>query len=49
MTSAESRIRDTNMAEEFTEFTKENIIYQAATSMAAQANSLPELVINLLQ
>ena len=49
MSSAESRIRDTNMAEEFTEFTKENIIYQAATSMAAQANSLPELVINLLR
>lgn len=49
MTAAESSIRDTNIAEEFTEFTKENITYQAATSMCAQANSLPEMVINLLR
>ena len=49
MTSAESRIRDTNIAEEFTEFTKENITFQAATSMSAQANSVPELVISLLR
>lgn len=49
MTSAESRIRDTPMADEFTEFTKNNITFQAATSMAAQANSLPEMVMNLLR
>ncbi len=49
MTSAESRIRDTNIAEEFTEFTKENITFQASTSMSAQANSVPELVISLLR
>ena len=49
MTSAESRIRDTNMAEEFTEFTKDNITFQAATSMSAQANSIPEMVMNLLR
>ncbi len=49
MTSAESRIRDTNIAEEFTEFTKENITFQAANSMSAQANSVPELVISLLR
>lgn len=49
MTTAESNIRDTNMAEEITEFTKENIVYQAATSMCAQANTLPEMVMNLLR
>lgn len=49
MTSAESRIRDTNMAEEFTEFTKNNIIYQASNSMCAQSNSMPQLILSLLQ
>lgn len=48
MTVAESRIRDTNMAEEFTEFTKDNITFQAATSMCSQANALPQMVMNLL-
>lgn len=49
MTTAESRIRDTNMAEEFTEFTKDNILFQASTSMCAQANSLPQMVMDLLR
>lgn len=49
MTSSESRIRDTSMADEFTEFTKSNITYQAATSMMAQANTVPELVLSLLR
>ena len=37
MQSAESRIRDTAMAEEMTRFSKESILQQAATSMLAQA------------
>lgn len=49
MNAAESQIRDTDMAEEFTEFTKDNIIFQSANAMAAQANSTVELVLNLLQ
>lgn len=49
MTSAESRIRDTDMADEFTTYTKENIVYQAAQSMVAQANTLPQTILSLLQ
>ncbi len=37
MQSAESRIRDTDMADEMTKFSKESILQQAATSMLAQA------------
>lgn len=49
MTSAESRIRDTDMADEFTSLTRENVMFQAGASMCAQANSLPEMVMNLLR
>lgn len=49
MTSAESQIRDTKMAEEFTFYTKENILYQSSTAMAAQANSTVQNVLSLLQ
>lgn len=49
MTSAESRIRDTDMADEITTFTKDNITLQSANSMAAQANASVELVLNLLR
>ena len=49
MTTAESRIRDTRMAEEFVAYTKENIVYQSSTSMAAQANSTVQQVLSLLQ
>ena len=49
MNAAEGQIRDTDMAEEFTEYTKDNIFYQSANAMAAQANSMVELVLNLLQ
>lgn len=49
MTSAESRIRDTDMADEITSFTRDNIMYQAGNSMCAQANSLPQMVMSLLQ
>ena len=49
MTSAESRIRDTNMAEEMMNFTKNQILSQASQSMLAQANQLPQSVLQLLQ
>lgn len=49
MTSAESQIRDTDVAQEFTTYTKDNIMYQAANSMLAQANSLPQTILSLLQ
>ena len=48
LTSAESRIRDTNMAEEMSNFTKNQILSQAAQSMLAQANSLPQGALQLL-
>ena len=47
--SAESRIRDTDMANEMVEFSKENILASVGESMMAQANSLPEQVLRLLQ
>ncbi len=49
MASAESRIRDTDMADEMTRFSKENILQQAATSMLAQANQANQGVLSLLQ
>lgn len=49
MTASESRIRDTDVAEEFTDFTKANIVYQASQSMVAQANSMPEMILSLLR
>lgn len=49
VTAAESRIRDTDMADELTTFTKDNIVLQSANSMAAQANASVELVLNLLR
>ena len=42
-------IRDVDMAEEMMTFTKSNILSQAATSMLAQANAMPNSVLNLLQ
>jgi flagellin len=45
---AESRIRDTNFAVETTNFTRNQIMVQSATSMLAQANSLPQTVLGLL-
>lgn len=47
--SAESRIRDTDMADEMTRFSKESILQQAATSMLAQANQANQGVLSLLQ
>lgn len=49
LTSAESRIRDVDMAKEMMEFTKNNILAQAATAMLAQANAQPQSVLQLLQ
>lgn len=49
MTQALSRIEDVDMAEEMTEYTKDNILTQAATSVLAQANDLPQQVLQLLQ
>jgi flagellin len=47
-TSAESRIRDTDMAEEMVEYSKNNILMQAGQSMLAQANSANQGVLSLL-
>lgn len=47
--AAESRIRDTDMAEEMTKFTKNNILVQAGTAMLAQANQRPQQVLQLLR
>jgi len=49
MTSAESRIRDTDMAKEMMAYTKNNILIQASQAMLAQANQLPQGVLQLLQ
>lgn len=48
LTAAESRIRDTDMAKEMMNFTKNNILTQAAQSMLAQANQQPQGVLQLL-
>ncbi|GLC87828.1 flagellin Hag [Lysinibacillus piscis] len=48
LTAAESRIRDTDMAKEMMNFTKNNILMQAAQSMLAQANQQPQGVLQLL-
>ena len=49
MTAAESRIRDTDMAEEMMSYTKNNILVQASQAMLAQANQVPQGVLQLLQ
>ena len=46
--AAESRMRDVDMAKMMTEFTKNNILFQASTAMLAQANALPQGVLQLL-
>ena len=48
LAAAESRIRDADMAKMMTEFTKNNILFQASTAMLAQANSMPQSVLQLL-
>jgi len=48
LAAAESRIRDVDMAKMMTEFTKNNILFQASTAMLAQANAIPQGVLQLL-
>ena len=48
MTAAENQIRDTNMAQEFTDYTAANIQLQVSDSMLSQANALPDLVLKIL-
>ncbi len=48
MTAANSRIRDTDMATEMMEYTKNNVLTQAAQSMLAQANQQPQSILQLL-
>ncbi|MDO4720804.1 MAG: flagellin [Peptostreptococcaceae bacterium] len=47
--AAESRIRDTDMAKEMSKFTRDNILAQASQAMLAQANQLPQQVLQLLR
>ena len=49
LTSAESRIRDVDMAKEMATFSKNNILSQAAQAMLAQANTQPQQVLQLLR
>ena len=47
--ASESFIRDTDVADEYTNFTRSNIMLQAAQSMMTQANVIPQRVLDLLQ
>ena len=49
LTAAESRIRDADMAKEMMNFTKQQILVQSATAMLAQANALPQGVLQLMR
>ena len=49
LSNAESRVRDVDIAKQMMEFTKFNILNQAATAMLAQANQLPQNVLQLLK
>jgi flagellin len=48
LSASESRIRDTDMAQEMTNFTRSQILTQAGTSMLAQANQAPQGILKLL-
>jgi flagellin len=49
LSASESRIRDTDMAFEMVNFTRDQILLQAGTAMLAQANAAPQTVLRLLQ
>jgi flagellin len=49
LSASESQIRDTDMASEMTNFTKNQILVQAGTAMLAQANAVPQNVLSLLK
>ena len=48
MTAAESRIRDTEIDQEFINYTKTNVVLQVSTAKQAQANALPDMVLKIL-
>jgi len=48
LASANSRIKDIDVAEEATEFAKFNILVQSGTAMLAQANMLPSMALQLI-
>ncbi len=49
LASAESQLRDTDFAQESAEFARNQVIYQAATAMLAQANQIPQRIVDLLR
>ena len=49
LAASESRIRDTDMAAEMVNFTKNQILQQAGTAMLGQANQVPQTVLSLLR
>jgi flagellin len=49
LSASESRIRDTDMAAEMVNFTRDQILLQAGTAMLAQANAAPQTILRLLQ
>jgi len=49
LSASQSRIRDTDMASEMVNFTRDQILLQAGTAMLAQANAAPQTVLRLLQ
>jgi flagellin len=49
MTSAYSGLMDTDMATEMVEYTQQNVLEQAATSVLSQANDIPQMVLSMLQ
>lgn len=49
LTAATSRIQDTDVADEATQFARYNILVQSGTAMLAQANALPQVALKLLQ
>ena len=49
MTEAQSRLTDTDMAQEMTTYTQQNVLNQAAISVLSQANDIPQQVLQLLQ
>jgi flagellin len=49
LAASESRIRDTDMAAEMVEFTKNQVLQQAGVAMLAQANQIPQSILSLLR
>jgi flagellin len=49
LAASESRIRDTDMAQEMVSFTKNNVLLQAGTAMLSQANQVPQSILALLR